>query len=502
MITPKRVFVISMAFFGAYCVARANAANSPGALSQYGQIQAVKNYSSNPYWNPNSPYNQKAIPKAIYVTGADLTTEDCNRIVDGLVSDLCSLNNNCSNMRLADVRPTIMVQLSQLPGHNYATACSGYIDAAFDKYVQTSITITAPLTTNTTTNRYTFQNPYAPKLNAYQAGVLERTKELEQLQAQTAASAQINSADFPKTVADLSFTDRMANAAEGYEPYKDKSAYKIPNFETEEDFNARTTASYGVGGPDEEIVLNQPKGPRPPCPDPEHMDNKCNCIAVGASKNKQGLCECTDKTKQLILNKCQTVEQAIEQIVEEQERKTTSFLIADCKARKLVKHLLPKRQAGTVTIKSKGDTLSTYCINRDDGSVTGSKCITNCIMSQYDEQQGGALSNFFELKTQTSMCRLGNSQNLVTNGGTDELFVMPEKTMHEFIESVGTDPNVATYNLQSNCKRPDSRTDWVLIIDKLLPSGASIPYATVCLGGTNCKTGEVTWHAGEQGYQP
>lgn len=324
MITPKRVFVISMAVFGAYCVARANAANSPGALSQYGQIQAVKNYSSNPYWNPNSPYNQKAIPKAIYVTGADLTTEDCNTIVGNLVASFCATNNNCSNMRLADVRPTIMVQLSQLPGHNYATACGGYIDAAFDKYAQTSITITAPQTTNTNTSTYTFQNPYAPKLNAYQAGVLERTKELEQLQAQTAASAQIESTDFPKTVADLSLTDRMANATAGYEPYKNKSAYKIPNFETEEDFNKRLKTQnldeYCTRFPNDadcKCVLN-PEDPEckesiqkdrtnnnstkfdplAKCSDPQHMrlDEKGNCICFGQSakldaKTRKCYCE-------------------------------------------------------------------------------------------------------------------------------------------------------------------------------------------------------------------
>ena len=305
---PNKVFVMSMAVFGAYLGVHAYAATAPGALSQYGQIQAVKNYSSNPYWNPNSPYNQKAIPKAIYVDGADLTTEDCNRIVGGLVSDWCSLNNNCSNMRLADVRPTIMVQLSQLPGHNYATACSGYIDAAFDKYAQTGSTLTLPLTTNTNTNHYTFQNPYAPKLNAYQAGVLERTKELEQLQAQNATSAQIGAADFPKTVADLSFTDRMANAAAGYEPYKNLKAYKIPKFEDENDekflerLQKNNPTEYckrfptaTVDGKECKCVLDPDDPECKICSDPTHMDENCECLnQPQTTKNASGLCVCVN----------------------------------------------------------------------------------------------------------------------------------------------------------------------------------------------------------------
>ncbi len=276
MIKSSKIFVVSAAVLCAYVVSHAYAVGTaPAVLSQYGQIQAVKNYSSNPFWNPNSPYNMKNIPKPIYVTGADLTTADCNRIVEGLVSDYCSMNNNCADMQLSDVRPYIMVTLSQLPGHNYATACGGYIDAAFDKYAQTSITIAAPLTTNTTTNHYTFQNPYAPKLNAYQAGVQERTKELEQLQAQTGTSASLSATSFPKTVADLTLTDRMANAAAGYEPYKDKSAYKIPKFETEEDFLARTT---------------KPKK----CSDPVHMtpEPDCKCLTKGAVVNSAGNCVC------------------------------------------------------------------------------------------------------------------------------------------------------------------------------------------------------------------
>lgn len=238
MIKPTNLFVISCAVIGAYFVHHAYAVSTaPAAFSQYGQIQAVKNYSSNPFWNPNSPYNQKAIPKPIYVTGADLNTGDCNRIVENLVASFCASNNNCTGMRLADVRPTIMVQLSQLPGHNFATSCGGYIDSMFNKYAKSGTALNLPAPTGTTTGTATFQfkNPYEIKPTAEQQAVADRAAELAALQAQTGGVTGVSAAAFPKTVADLSFTDRMANAAEGYEPYKEKSAYIIPDFENDTD---------------------------------------------------------------------------------------------------------------------------------------------------------------------------------------------------------------------------------------------------------------------------
>ena len=40
------------------------------------------------------------------------------------------------------------------------------------------------------------------------------------------SSHLVRTPEFPATYADLSFTERMENAAAGYEPYKDKRAYK------------------------------------------------------------------------------------------------------------------------------------------------------------------------------------------------------------------------------------------------------------------------------------
>ena len=93
-------------------------------FSQYGQIQNVQNYSSNPFWDPSSPYNQR-MPVPVYVTGTDIDTADCTTVVGALVASFCATRNNCVGMDINDARPTITVQLASLPNHNYVTPCAG-----------------------------------------------------------------------------------------------------------------------------------------------------------------------------------------------------------------------------------------------------------------------------------------------------------------------------------------------------------------------------------------
>ncbi len=222
------------------CATAFAAQNVPNIMSKYGEIQSVNKYSSNPFWTPNSPYNQR-FPTPIYATGPDLNTGDCNRIVQNLVSTYCADRQNCSNLRIADVRPNVMVQLSQLPGHNFATSCGGYIDTIFENYKKTygnssaGIVNIVPTQTKTTAPSTQIENPFTAPTTEFD----ERAAELERLQRQTTATAAVTPAAFPKTIDDLSFTDRMANASAGYEPYKDLSAYKTPKFETENEYYER-----------------------------------------------------------------------------------------------------------------------------------------------------------------------------------------------------------------------------------------------------------------------
>ena len=229
------------AVFCGFCAFGATAATS--LFSNYGQIQNVQNYSTNPFWTPNSPYNQR-LPQPVYVQGADLTAEDCFKVVQSLVSVQCMARDNCKDTTLADIRPTIMVQLSNLPGNNYVSACSGYIDGVFESYVaQFGNTVpnravafpnaTEPNQNLNNNNTIQIQNPYKQEIPQWQQEIKERSQELQELQQQNGAGSEhLSATDFPKTYQDLSFSERMNLKTEDYAQYKDKSAYVVPNFQS------------------------------------------------------------------------------------------------------------------------------------------------------------------------------------------------------------------------------------------------------------------------------
>lgn len=225
-------------------------------ISQYGLIQNVQNYSSNPFWNPNGLYNQR-MPQAVYVQGADLNTADCQRTVGTLIASYCVENDNCVGMRISDIRPAMMLQLARLPGHNYATSCAGFIDSEFESYVSKysnagpSNAYTA-FPTGTVTNptfnetEYQIDNPYIYRTRKWNNQEWEQEKfdrydELMDLQSQNSANdVMLARADFPTTAADLSFTDRMELQSAGYEPFKDSSPYAAPlKIEDEQEYESR-----------------------------------------------------------------------------------------------------------------------------------------------------------------------------------------------------------------------------------------------------------------------
>ncbi len=233
------IFAVFVAYFGIMRTGVA-AQKAPTPFSTYGEIQNVQKYSSNPFWNKDSPYNQR-MPTPIYATGADLTTGDCNRMVANLVASYCASNNNCTNKKLSDVRPTVMVQLSQLPGHSFATSCSGYIDSEFENYKKTygnafQNNIIKPVSNNQTTKSIIqTDNLFKKQPSKAEQAFADRAAELKRLQTINTPTPVVTAKEFPKTIDDISFTDRMALASEGYEPYKDKKSYVIPTFEEEDE---------------------------------------------------------------------------------------------------------------------------------------------------------------------------------------------------------------------------------------------------------------------------
>lgn len=215
-------------------------------FSDYGQIQNVQNYSSNPFWSPNAPYNQR-LPQPVYVQGADLNSEDCLRAVQSLVSVQCMARDNCKNTDLSEIRPAVMVQLSNLPGHNYVSACGGYIDGVFESYVKQygntlpnratvfpEATVPNPAVNDSGGGVIRFENPYKVQPTKWQQEIKERSDELQSLQNENGADKYgVSATDFPKTYADLSFEERMQLDTESLMPYKDTTSYQTLNIKTE-----------------------------------------------------------------------------------------------------------------------------------------------------------------------------------------------------------------------------------------------------------------------------
>ncbi len=190
------------------------------------------------------------MPTAVYAMGPDVTTADCQTMVAYLVAAECGTRNNCISSQLSDIRPAVMIQLSRMPNGNYATSCGGYIDTAFDQYVKqnaiagptsgASFPTTTGMPANNTNTEFQIENPYAPKLQDWQSDIMERKLELKNLQSANGVTApHLERAAFPTTYADLSYSERMENAAAGYQPFAGTSAYKPIEIESEKDYLTR-----------------------------------------------------------------------------------------------------------------------------------------------------------------------------------------------------------------------------------------------------------------------
>ncbi len=212
-------------------------------FSKYGNIQSVHNYSSNPYWTPDSPYNLR-FPTAVYATGPDIETAQCQQIVRTLVYTECASLNNCATTELSDIRPTIILQLSRIPNGNYAASCAGYIDTAFEEYIK-NYAIAVPTTgqvafpdatpSNTTKTEQQIKNPFAPKTTDWGQEMQDRKSELQDLQAANGTGdITLARSAFPISSSDLSRDERLENAKTGYAPFKDAKAYNTLKIESAE----------------------------------------------------------------------------------------------------------------------------------------------------------------------------------------------------------------------------------------------------------------------------
>ncbi len=233
---------IFLSFCAFLCIALSDTWGA-SPLSKYGNIQPVHNYSSNPFWTPDAPYNQR-MPTPVYATGTAIGTAECQQVTTNLIAAQCISRNNCISTRLSDIRPALMMQLTNMPGGNYGTACAGYLDAAFADYVKKyahagsgvgNAGFPAPTTPNSAITNQMAQ----PANNAFPTAKPDwateqdmRKQELQSLKSASDTPTGIDpDAAFPTTYADLSFTERMDNAQKGYAPYSNNSAYKTIKIE-------------------------------------------------------------------------------------------------------------------------------------------------------------------------------------------------------------------------------------------------------------------------------
>lgn len=231
-----------------------NTTNASALMSKDGVIQNVQTYSSNPFWQMGTnSYNQR-MPTAIYATGTAIETSECQNIVATLIATQCGMRNNCISSQLSDIRPAIMLQLSRIPNGNYATACGGYIDVAFDNYVKTRAnaaptkhtSFPTATTPNPTATAPTLKNPYNPSVPDWQSDIMERKLELQELQSTNGAGVNgLERAAFPTTASDLSFDERIENAAAGYQPYEKSAFTKITIAEQQPPVTAQGTSGNG-----------------------------------------------------------------------------------------------------------------------------------------------------------------------------------------------------------------------------------------------------------------
>lgn len=222
---------------------------SSNPFSQYGLIQGVRNYSSNPFWSPDAPYNMR-MPVPVYVNGPDIDTGECQTVVANLVAGTCATMNNCRGTQLSDIRPSVMLALSRMPGNrNYATACMGYIDTAYSEYMKLN---TGKLDSSARFPTYAIPNPAANTASAstttsaapkWQTEMDARAAELESFHSQTTDPASLGSVPFPTTYADVPFEKRIKNEKLGYEPFKDAKAYHEIKLEDAAKAQARYNAA-------------------------------------------------------------------------------------------------------------------------------------------------------------------------------------------------------------------------------------------------------------------
>jgi hypothetical protein len=211
-------------------------------------IYNVQNYSSSPFYSTGGAYNHR-FPAPVYVKGPQLGAAECELAVNSAIWTQCSFRNNCANITLAEIRPAIMLELSNRTDGNY-TSCGGYIDALFNQYRQQTAGAVVSTDFPSATRPADYGSGIQPA-NPYNYGTLTpyyeqaqdmRQYQLQNMQRQVAPQPVAPTPTAaPETFADLSFTERMDILREGWQdPAVGKSSYQqITNLENDTEMLTR-----------------------------------------------------------------------------------------------------------------------------------------------------------------------------------------------------------------------------------------------------------------------
>jgi len=195
-----------------------------GAAYNGADIYNVQNYSSSPFYSSGGPYNQR-FPAPAYVRGPDLTAAECMDAVMAALWRQCGFRGNCANAGIADVRPGVMLELSNRTDANYMS-CSGYIDGIFYDYKRQATAAVTPTGFPTARAPAVYgaaaaepQNPFSYETMApyYEQQQNARENQLRAMQQQTGSQPRVTATKAPATFNDLGFSERMELMREGWQ---------------------------------------------------------------------------------------------------------------------------------------------------------------------------------------------------------------------------------------------------------------------------------------------
>jgi len=199
--------------------------HGPTPFSGSGLIHGIPGgHTTMPGWHPGAHYAQRP-PRPIFATGTELNAGDCQVITFNIIRHECSLTpDNCRGAQLHQIRPAILRQLSAIPGHNFITACGGFIDGAWAEFQRDNQGVPArpahgmptqfPAATGgagtaTGGGQLITQNPFERHLPLWMEEFIERSEEMGVHHRAQQHTVDFRPTQMPGHISDISLTERI-----------------------------------------------------------------------------------------------------------------------------------------------------------------------------------------------------------------------------------------------------------------------------------------------------